>query len=324
VPGIEAGGVWDERHFRRIDLAHCASMIHNEASPEQLFLSTDWLSWGTYGDDSFPVVFGAGRDLAAAMVCVERMSLFMPLDAGAMPEPVGPLERGLADLWRRTAGPMSVPARRVFRTAVEDMARSWLWELVNQAQHRIPDPVDYVEMRRRTFGSDLTISLSRLANFTLLPDEIYHTRTMRELETAAQDHACFTNDLFSYQKEIEYEGELHNMVLVVEHFLGVDRIAARDVVVDLMTARIRQFEHLAANELPVLFEEFDLDEPSRKLLTGHAEGLKDWMAGILEWHRRCARYTDSELRALYQPSPPPDFRIGPTGLGTSAARLTPG
>ena len=42
------------------------------------------------------------------------------------------------------------------------MTESWLWELANQIQNRIPDPVDYVEMRRKTFGSDLTMSLSRL------------------------------------------------------------------------------------------------------------------------------------------------------------------
>ena len=44
-------------------------------------------------------------------------------------------------------------SRRQFRTAVEDMTSSWLWELANQAQHRVPDPVDYIEMRRHTFGS---------------------------------------------------------------------------------------------------------------------------------------------------------------------------
>ena len=59
------GGVWDEGRFVGIDLAHCAAMIYADASPEQLKLSTDWLSWGTYGDDYYPLVFGAARDLPA-------------------------------------------------------------------------------------------------------------------------------------------------------------------------------------------------------------------------------------------------------------------
>ncbi len=321
VPGVEAGGVWDERRFLGFDFAHCAAMIHADADQEQLNLSSDWLAWGTYGDDYFPLVFGTTRDLVAARLCNERLSAFMPLDAEATPEPANPIERGLADLWRRTAEPMETAARRQFRTAVEEMTASWLWELDNQAQHRVPDPVDYIEMRRRTFGSDMTMSLARLAHYDVVPAEIYRTRVMRELDTAAQDYACFTNDLFSYQKEIEFEGELHNLVLVVENFLNVDRLRARDVVADLMTARMRQFEHLLAHDLPALFEEFDLDERMRGILTRHADGLKEWMSGILEWHRRCARYTEGELRRHHGPAVPAGPPFLPSGLGTSAVRV---
>jgi germacradienol/geosmin synthase len=321
VPGIERNGIWDERRFVGFDFAHCAAMIHADASPEQLDLSTDWLAWGTYGDDYFPVVFGATRDLVAAKLCNERLSQFMPLDGGSVPEPANPVERGLADLWRRTAGPMTASARAQFRTAVEDMTASWLWELANQAENRIPDPVDYVEMRRRTFGADMTASLARLEHADEIPGEIYQTRVLRELDTAAQDYACFTNDLFSYQKEIEFEGELHNLVLVVQNFLDVDRQTAVGIVADLMTARMRQFEHIVANGLPALFEEYALDERAREILTRHADELKEWMSGILEWHRRCSRYTEAELRRNGVTGASPDFSFLPAGLGTSVLRV---
>ncbi|MEU0521044.1 family 2 encapsulin nanocompartment cargo protein terpene cyclase [Streptosporangium sp. NPDC006007] len=322
LPGVETGAVWDERRFIGFDFAHCAAMIHADASPEQLNLSSDWLAWGTYGDDYFPVVFGATRDLVAAKLCNERLSAFMPLDAGtATPEPANPIERGLADLWRRTAEPMTMTARCQFRKSVEDMTSSWVWELTNQAQHRVPDPIDYIEMRRKTFGSDMTMSLARLAHSDVIPAEIYQTRVIRELDTAAQDYACFTNDLFSYQKEIEFEGELHNLVLVVENFLGVDRWKARDVVADLMTARMRQFEHIVANDLPALFDDFALDEAVRVILTRHADDLKEWMSGILEWHRKCVRYTEAELRRTRASGTPRDFSFLPAGLGTSAVRI---
>jgi germacradienol/geosmin synthase len=321
VPGVQLGGVWDERRFIGFDLAHCAAMIHADASPEQLNLSSDWLAWGTYGDDYYPLVFGVTRDLAAAKLCDQRLSAFMPTDAGATPNPMNPIERGLGDLWRRTAGPMTVPARQQLRKAVEDMTSSWLWELANQAQHRIPDPVDYIEMRRKTFGSNMTMSLARLAHSDVVPQEIYQTRVMRELETAAQDYACFTNDLFSYQKEIEFDGEVHNLVLVVENFLDVGRWKARDIVADLMRARMRQFEHIVANDLPALFDEFALDEPVRRILTRHADHLKEWMSGILEWHRRCPRYTEAELRRNRVAGASTPFSFLPTGLGTSAARV---
>jgi germacradienol/geosmin synthase len=320
VPGVELGGIWDERRFRGMDLAHCAAMIHADATPEQLDLSSDWLAWGTYGDDYFPLIYGMARNVAAAKLSNERLSEFMPLDGEPMPEPVNAVERGLADLWQRTAGPMTAGARRKFRTAVEDMTASWVWEVANQAQHRIPDPVDYIEMRRKTFGSDMTMSLARLAHSDVVPEEIYQTRVLRELDTAAHDYACFTNDLFSYQKEIEFEGEVHNLVLVVENFLNLDRFIARDIVADLMTSRIRQFEHIAATDLPAMFDDFDLDDDIRAVLTGHADHLKEWMSGILEWHRKCVRYTEAEL--LRSRTPELSAVPGrPTGLGTSSARV---
>ena len=317
LPGVAAGGVWDERRFRGLDFAHCAAMIHADADFDELCLSSDWLAWGTYGDDYYPVVFGASRNLVAAKALTDRLPLFMPLDAGATPPPGNAIERGLADLWQRTAGPMELPSREKFRHSVCDMTESWLWELGNQAQHRIPDPIDYVEMRRRTFGSDMTMSLAKLTRADVVPAEVYRTRVLHELETAAQDYACFTNDLYSYQKEIEYEGELHNMVLVVENFLGVSTTDAADVVARLMRDRMEQFEHILAGDLPALFDELSLDDAASAALLRHADELKDWMSGILEWHRKCVRYTEAELRRLTTP----DRSFLPGGLGTSAMAL---
>jgi germacradienol/geosmin synthase len=202
------------------------------------------------------------------------------------------------------------------------MTDSWLWELNNQAQNRIPDPVDYIEMRRRTFGAEMTSSLARLAHADVIPPVAFATRVMHELETAAHDYAGFTNDLFSYQKEIEFEGELHNMVLVVENFLNIDRWKARDVVADLMAERMRQFEQLVAEGLPALGDEMELDADARAALVRHADRLQDWMSGILEWHRRCARYTEAELRRHYRGEIPlAGFSLVPVGLGTAAAHL---
>jgi germacradienol/geosmin synthase len=131
------------------------------------------------------------------------------------------------------------------------------------------------------------------------------------------DYACFLNDVFSYQKEIQFEGEVHNLVLVVEHFLGVDRWQARDIVNDLMTARLQQFEHILANDMRTLFEEYELDDRAQQMLLKYADGLKDWVAGILEWHAKGARYTEAELRRNAFPT----ASLLPTGLGTSAAWL---
>jgi germacradienol/geosmin synthase len=317
--------VWDEGKLRAFDLALCSAGIHPDATAEQLDLTTGWLTWGTYGDDYYPVAFGGGAfgrgiDIPAAKACNARLDEFMPLDLAEMPVPVTALERGLADLWARTAGPMEVPARRAFRRAITDMTASWIWELGNQAQHRIPDPIDYIEMRRKTFGSDLTMSLSRLAHRGTVPAGVYRSRPVAAMENAAADYACLLNDVFSYQKEIQFEGEIHNCVLVTQNFLGCDAAAAMRVVGDLMAARMRLFQHILAAELPVLFDTLNLGAAAREALWDHARNLQSWLSGILNWHQGCHRYAEADLIGNTRPALQKLFR-SPAGLGTSAARI---
>ncbi|OEV08701.1 Geosmin synthase, partial [Streptomyces nanshensis] len=318
-PGVPFSHVWDERRITDIDLPLCAAGIHPDASPDELDLSSAWLAWGTYGDDYYPVVYGRSRDLAGAKAATDRLPAFMPVEnPAATPPPANALERALADLWTRTAAPMTPDARHALRRAIQDMTESWLWELANQAQNRIPDPVDYIEMRRLTFGSDLTMSLCRLSHSGRIPPEIYRSGPMRSLENAAADYAALLNDVFSYQKEIEYEGEMHNGILVVQNFFDCDYPAALAVVDDLMTSRMRQFQHVAAHELPVLYDDFGLDARARGTLASYVTDLENWLSGIKVWHEGCRRYREEDLRH----APDPQRRPGAlTGLGTAAARI---
>jgi germacradienol/geosmin synthase len=323
IPGVPGAGVWDEEKLASYDLAACAARLHPDASGPQLDISSAWLTWGTYGDDFVPRVYGIARDLAGCKAFDTRMPLFMPLDCGDTPPPVNPVEKGLAELWGRTAPPMALADRRSFREGIERMTASWVWELQNHIEQRIPDPVDYIEMRRNTFGSDLTMNLARVTQSGDLPPELFLTRPMVELESSAQDYACLLNDIFSYQKEIQFEGELHNCVLVVENFLLIERSQAVLVVNDLMTARMKQFEHIVATELPSVVDSFKLGEDDRATLLAWVTSLQDWMAGILDWHRLTGRYEEDALRRS-NPAVAVIASVlpaGPTGLGTSAARV---
>lgn len=326
--GILSEGVWDEDKLDAYDLALCSAGIDPDAIPRALDLSAQWLAFGTYGDDYYPLVYGHRRDLATARVTTARLSDCMPVDGEPVPTPANAMERSLIDLWARTTAAMTPEQRGPLKNAVNVMTESWLWELANQIHHRVPDPVDYLEMRRQTFGSDLTLSLCRTGHGPAVPPEVYRSGPVRSLENAAVDFACLLNDVFSYQKEIEYEGEIHNAILVVQTFFGCDYPTGLRVVHDLMSRRLTQFEHVVEHELPVVYEDFELSQEARDIMRDYVDDLRNWMAGILHWHRSVDRYKDAWLsRRAHgflpgrRPAPPLPLQGGAALLGTPFDRV---
>jgi germacradienol/geosmin synthase len=316
--GMFGEGVWTEHNLTAYDFPLCGAGIQPAASAEELDLISEWLTWGTYADDLYPLLFGRTGDLAAAKLQNDRLLELLPLEGEPTVEPASALEHGLAQLWSRTAGPLTGEQRAGFRDAVMSMIDSWMWELANSAQHRIPDPVDYIEMRRRTFGSDLTMGLARIAR-PGVPERVLRSRPVQAMENAAADYATLLNDLFSYQKEIQFEGELHNILVVVRAFLDTDTEHALAVTADLMASRLREFQHVVATDLPVLFEEYDLDDEVRAALLDHAQNLRNWLAAVQHWHQKTLRYNESELRN--HPVGGGAHLPGPTGIGTAAVRV---
>ncbi|MFJ6937730.1 germacradienol/geosmin synthase [Streptomyces sp. NPDC101132] len=344
-PGDPASGIWDEDRLLAFDFALCSAAIDPDATPEQLDISARWLAWGTYADDYYPVAFGATRSPDAARAATERLLSMVPLDPAEAPEPLVPLERSLRELWAHSVAGMAGPVREEFRGALADMLESWVWEIDNTTLNRVPDPVDYAEMRRHTFGSGLTMFLARQGRAGRgVPAEVFGDGVVRSLENAAADVACMVNDLFSYRKEIEFEGEVHNHVLVTETFFDIEPPAASGIVADLLRQRTREFEHVRDHQLPVLYEDRGLDRAGRAAMDAYVRELEDWMAGVLHWHRETRRYdeeyasraagrgavagTGASAGAGPLPDagpapaarPPSDVGL-PTGLGSSAVRL---
>jgi germacradienol/geosmin synthase len=165
------------------------------------------------------------------------------------------------------------------------------------------------------------MSLSRLAHCGIVPAGVYRSRPVAAMENAAADYACLLNDVFSYQKEIQFEGEIHNCVLVTQNFLGCDAAAAMRVVGDLMNARMSLFQHVLAVELPAALDTLNLGPAVRGALWDHARNLQNWLAGILNWHQGCHRYAEADLIRNTRPALPKLFG-SPTGLGTAAGRMT--
>jgi germacradienol/geosmin synthase len=294
--GMFDGSLWSAEKVSDFDFALCAAGIDPTGTADDLFLSSAWLAWGTYADDYYPTTFGRKRDRLGATVQTERLKMLLPTQDGAVqPQPQNALERGLADLWLRTTTDMAEAARGYLRNAVISMVESWLWELDNVALNKVPDPIDYLEMRRRTFGAELTACLASVKQGNVIPPELTQHEAITSLENSAADYACMINDVYSYQKEIQYEGDVHNMLLVVQTFFDCSYEDALRIVEDVMAQRLAQFQRAAEVELPLAYADYDLDKEARAALDGRAAQLRDWIAAVLNWHRDTHRYAEEDL-----------------------------
>jgi germacradienol/geosmin synthase len=319
-PGYPHGFIWDEHRFDVNDLALFNALCVPNATVDELNLDACWMVWGTYTDDYFAQVYGHTHNMVGARIFYARLLQFMPLDGTSQASiALTPTERGLAELWSLTTATLSVGEKCSFRKVIENMIGGWLWELSNRFQNRIPDLIDYIEIRHKISGSEFTLVLPGSVQGFGIPSEVYRTSTMQELSNAAIDYVWLTNDIFSYQMEIEFEGDIHNGVLIIQNFLGCDRMQAVEIANDLMTARMKQFEHIVMTELPILFDDFNLDDKAREQMLAYVEDRKQFMSGSLQWHRKTGRYKEIEL-LRHSPLPKP-FAGTLTGLGTAAAHI---
>lgn len=295
---VLGGGVWSRGSAQVHELSDSAAKMYPDLTKPALELAARWLVWRTYGDDYFAVHFTSTHHLPAAQAQVERLLQIVRTDGAAGAAATSALERALADLCRHTILVLPEARKEGFRTAIADMLEAWSWEVENHVRHRIADPIDYVEMRVRTWGSDMVMGLLLGLDGESIPPAVLQSQSMRSLMRAAIEHLPLANDICSYRKEIERDGEMHNGVLVIENFLDVPVERAVLLLDQLLGSRVRQFEHVYAVELPAVMDDLALDAGARDALAGCVQRMQALMAGTLDLHRTFKRYRDETKSAL--------------------------
>jgi germacradienol/geosmin synthase len=321
LPGAPGTCLWDDATFDANDAALLGALGYPDASDRELDERIDFLTWGLYLDDNFVMVHGHRRDAMGARAYLTGLPRFMPLDPTTpTPVPTDPVERGLADLWSRMARSTPAHQLRTVRSEFEAIFDAFWWEHGSRLQNRIPDLVDHIEMRRKTYGAELLVTLLRTSPGAEISPELAHSRPVREMNKCACDVAGLLNEIVSYQKEIAFEGAPFNALPVVQCLLDCDLPHAIEVIHRLMTARVRRFEQIAATGLQGLSDELELDAQGREKLKCYVDRLQRWMCSQVQWHGMVQRYDEHESRKMS-----PLHRLlsgGPTGLGTSTTRVS--
>jgi terpene synthase-like protein len=174
-------------------------------------------------------------------------------------------------------------------------------------------------------GAPWSANLVEVSEAAEVPASVAGTRPLRVLSDTFSDAIHLRNDIFSYEREVEREGENSNGVLVFEKFFGHDTQTAVEAVNNLLTSRLHQFENTVFTELPQLFAENALAPDEQARVLKYVKGLQDWQSGGHEWHLHAGRYTKVDSSGVEGGAGNSAFLRtilrGPTGLGTSAAWL---
>ncbi|MFI6101127.1 hypothetical protein ACIA8G_36760 [Lentzea sp. NPDC051213] len=268
---------WSEQDFLDFDLPLFAALTHPHARGSVLDLLSDWYVWGWYLDDLIVDRFKRTGDIDGAREFL-----------GAVAEGDTVVGRSLRDLLARTPRP---ELARHLPNAIGD----GLWEVENTARSRVPDPVDYVQMRRLSGGVPWAMVLIEvgLGVEVTVPESLDWQR----FADAFADVVDLHNDLVSYRRETEYEHDVNNAVVVWQVHFGLSVTEAVLRVEQLLAARTALFDELCER----------LATPDTMLLI---TAMREWLAGDLRWHAETARYRKWPLRTF-----------APRGLGTSATRI---
>ncbi|MBN1605366.1 MAG: hypothetical protein JW940_01975 [Polyangiaceae bacterium] len=276
VPQDDAGGLLATERYTEL-----VGRLYPRADRETLQLLSDWTTWLFLHDD---VCDKTPMGAEPAMLRDEFAHFGAILAREVGPRVDRPLDSALVDLRERfrALAPetdwflrMSVSVHQYFEACV--------WEAANRKANRVPSRISFEPMRRYAGGMWIYYDFLELANRETLPLGARCDATIVRLQELTGNVACWTNDLFSFEKESAC-GDVHSLVLLLLYEGRLKAAEALEEVMRRCEAEVHEFVSLELRLDP----ELGTDCVRRFL-----EGLKTIMRGNLDWSQRSGRYSCS-------------------------------
>jgi hypothetical protein len=278
------------RRIARADLSQFAALTFPNAEEHTLCLAVDWFAWLILLDDHLDDgELGLDTDRVGGLVqgIMEILGQVGKNSPGSMRSRGDPaILAAFAELSERT---YSLATERWYHRFVEHVAnsgRAAFWEAENRIRGIIPDERTYITNRRHTGAVLVCLDLIEIMDHIDLPNPLYFGVPVQRCLLAACDVICWTNDLYSLEKEAAL-GEHHNLVSIIEHADGLPRGEAISRTVQKIADRIAVYKTAERAAIDDFREHNDA-------LIKYFAGLRAWMRGNLEWSATTARFHPAE------------------------------
>jgi hypothetical protein len=280
---IQSESAW--RRFRDTGPGELAALVYATATQrDRLEVAAAWIGWLFLIDDQLDEGT-TGKDPSLTRDRLRPLAEMAM--GGARPVRRTPLLAALADVWDRIVPYMPQAWRDKFIRNFLDYLRGCEWEARNRALGRVPLLEEFPGKRREAGAILPSLDLLEFVSESPLPDDARSLRQLAEISAACADVVCWSDDLMTVEKE-HANGDVHNLVIVLEFATGCGRREAIDMVSRRIEARISV---LGEAQQRLLIPKTG-DSAAGKALVGHLAGLRHWMRGHLEWGLRTIRYND--------------------------------
>ena len=271
------------RRLTRANAAELAGRACPDARPEQLRLLADLITWLFAFDDSCDDD-GLGHDPARLAPVVGRLlDVLDLLGAPASSESAvgsGPTAAALHDLCRRLRAQDRPHLLLRFADQMRDYLLALLWEAANRERARVPQLAEYLQMRRHTGGVRPSLTLTDLAHGTTGEAARRTAPQISVLDNLATDLVCWSNDIFSYDKESRQGGDGHNLVVVLARATGRPERSGLVEAAEWFNTTLQTYLRVEAELL------VDADAET----IGFVTARRCWIRGSYDWSLNASRY----------------------------------
>ncbi len=273
--GLVASG--RERSFAAGRFGWLAAHTVPDAELEILQLVADWTTWLFALDDTCD----RAPDGKRPELLQEHVDHFMAVLNGVDGVEPSPLVDALADLRARILPHVTPAWMSRFMHSSLQYFEACVWEAENRARGVVPREESYKVMRRFAGAVHTYLDLMELASRNYLPLDLRKDAAAQRLAQAANNVACWSNDVFSAQKELGY-GDVHNLVVIVMHERGLSFAEALAVAIAQHDEEVRIYIAVEGS----LLARWPGDERVRR----YCMGLRAIMRGNIEWSITTRRY----------------------------------
>ena len=282
--------------LRRFDAAKfglLSALAYPRASRKRLGVCHAWHSWLFFFDDQAEEDEAMGKNPAKLRRHMEtHLSV---LQSGELPSHPTPLALFTFDIRNRLlahASPMwfyrfYIDVKNYFFGGTLKGSENWTNNIV-------PDPQTYMNLRKYDSAMYTCQDLLEIAENIELPKKVFDHESIQQLRDLCTRVVAFSNDLFSYQKEVLRHQSPNNLVHVLMTHQSLSFEDAVAHAVEMINEDVQAFVELEG-KLPKWGPEIDAK------VQAYIYGQKAWMRGNITWSLETGRYASED-------SPFPELR----------------